>query len=280
MSDSEPSLACEILEIMPFTLSHAAAIWPFQRTRLELSALIAGSFAPDFSYFFFLSGYGLYAHSLQGMFVLDLPLSLVGLWLFHAFVKYPFSVLLPKGIRARLKPRANGFTFWPPARLALIVVSILVGLATHIFWDSFTHPFYWPYRHLSFLRMPIHLPIEGDVHMYKVLQDGSTILGLAVVAVWIGWWYRATEPGELPTAKPYSQGQIRVITIVVPVLALLGGMFKSYKNMGIPDLEFRSVLHFAVITAIAAITFFMAGLLICGLMFRRRDVVTAPVSAA
>ena len=32
-------------------------------------------------------------------------------------------------------------SFWPPARLALIAVSILIGTGTHILWDSFTHPF-------------------------------------------------------------------------------------------------------------------------------------------
>jgi len=264
---------------MPFTLSHAAAIWPLQRTRLELSALIAGCFAPDFAYFFFLSSHGLYAHSLQGMFLLDLPLSLVGLWLFHTFVKYPFSVLLPKGIRVRLKPRASGFTFWPPARLALIVVSILIGTATHIFWDAFTHSYYWPYRHLGFLRKMVYLPVEGYVHMYKVLQDGSSLIGLVVVAVWIALWYRATEPSEPPTAKPYSQGQIRVITIAVPALALMCGMFKSYRDLGIPGLEFRQLLHSALSAGIATITFLMAGLLICGVVFRRRVAVTEPVHA-
>jgi hypothetical protein len=264
---------------MPFTFSHAAAIWPFQRTRLVLSALIVGSFAPDFAYFFFLNAHGLGAHSLHGMFLYDLPLSLAALWLFHAFVKQPFTMLLPKGFRERLKPSATPFSFWPPARLALIVVSILVGEATHLLWDSFTHPFYWPYRHLSFLRLPVHLPIEGDVQMYKVLQDGSSLFGLAVVAMWIWMWYRATEPGELPTAKPYSRGQIRVITIVVPVLALIGGALKSYNNAGIPAIEFRPLLHFWLNAGIAATTFFMVGLLICGAVFRKRIDSVEPMQA-
>lgn len=265
---------------MPFTLSHAAAAWPFERTRLELSALIVGSFAPDFSYFLFLNHNGLYAHSLPGMFVVDLPLSLVALWLFHAFAKQPFTVLLPKGFRARLKPRPGGFTFWPPARLALIVISILVGIATHIFWDSFTHPFYWPYRHFGFFSMHVHLPVEGNVQMYKVLQDGSTVFGLAVVAVWIAVWYRTTEPRKLSSAKPYSRAQMLVITLLVPALALLGGMLKAEKEFGIPAFVFRPIEHFAVVAIIAAITYFLAGLLICGLLFRKRAAVTEPVSVA
>ena len=90
--------------------------------------------------------------------------------------------------------------------------------------------------------------------MYKVLQDGSTLFGLAVVAVWIWMWYRATEPHELPAAKPYSQAQIRVITMVVPVLALVGGMLKAYMDMGIPDIEFRPILHFAVVAGITSVS--------------------------
>jgi hypothetical protein len=255
---------------MPFTFSHAAAVWPFEKTRLEMSALLAGSFAPDFAYFFFLSRHGLFAHSLQGMFLIDLPLSLVALWLFHAFVKQPSAMLLPKAFRARLKPSENGFSFWPPARLALIVVSILIGTATHIFWDSFTHPFYWPYRHWSFLSKMVQLPVEGNVQMFKVLQDGSTLFGLAVVAVWICFWYRATKPVELPIEEPYTRAQIRVIRIVVPSLAFIGGMIKAHEDVRVPDFEFRPVLHFAVIAGITATTFLAIGLLICGVIFRRR----------
>jgi hypothetical protein len=254
---------------MAFTLSHAAAAWPFERTRLEMSALIVGCFAPDFAYFF-LAPHGLFAHSLQGMFLIDLPLSLVALWLFHTYVKQPFSVLLPKGIRARLKPKENAFSFWPPARLALIAVSILIGTGTHILWDSFTHPFYWPYRHWSFLSRMVHLPIEGDVQMYKALQFGSSVFGIVVLAVWVWLWYRDAKPVDLPIVEPYTWAQIRVITMVVPALAICGGMLRAYEDAGIPGLEFRSMLHFGLETGITATTFFGVGLLICGAVFRRR----------
>lgn len=252
---------------MPFTFSHAAAVWPFHRTRLVMPALLVGCFAPDFAYFFALSPRGLAAHSLHGMFLYDLPLSLIALWLFYNFAKQPFTMLLPKGFRARLNPAQNNLPFWPAARLAMIVVSILVGTATHILWDSFTHPFYWPYRHWSFLGKMVHLPVEGYVHMYKVLQDGSSLFGLALVAVWIGMWYRATRPRELPKAEFYTRAQIFVIRMVVPGLALAGGVVKAYSDMGVPDIEFRPILHFAVITGIAATTFLAVGLLLCGAVF-------------
>jgi hypothetical protein len=143
---------------MPFTFSHAAAAWPFRKTRLEMPALVIGCFAPDFPYFMFIKRYGYIGHTLPGFFFFDLPISLVVLWLFYAYQQQPFSMLLPIGIRRRLKPWNGNFSFRPPARLALIVVSILIGTATHILWDSFTHTFYWPYHHLSFLSNVVHVP--------------------------------------------------------------------------------------------------------------------------
>jgi hypothetical protein len=235
-----------------------------------MSGLVVGCFVPDFAYFFFLSPRGLYAHSLPGVFLVDLPLSLVALWLFYTFVKQPFTMFLPIGFRARMNPSEHSFSFWPPARLAWIIVSILVGTATHILWDSFTHPFYWPYRHLSFLRLPVYLPVEGHVFLYKLLQDISSVFGLFLVMVWIGIWYRRTRPHELPAAKPYTRTQILVIRIAVPAVALIGGMLKSQSDLGMPDIGFRPLLHSAVLAGIAGTTFFMVGLLICGVIFKRR----------
>jgi hypothetical protein len=72
---------------MPFTLSHAAAVIPFRRTRLVMSALVMGCFAPDFPNLLFLSPDKSYGHTISGMFLLDLPLALAALWLFHSFTR-------------------------------------------------------------------------------------------------------------------------------------------------------------------------------------------------
>ena len=256
---------------MPFTLSHAAAAWPFRKTRLEMPALLTGCFAPDFAYFMFISPRGFIGHTLLGAFIFDLPVSLLVLWLFYAYQKQPLSMLLPKGFRMRLKQGNRGFSFWPPARLALIVVSILIGTSTHILWDSFTHSFYWPYRNWSFLSDVVHVPVAGNMQMYKVLQYGSTLFGLVFVAVWIWYWYRATEPVELPTTKPYKPAQIRVITFVVPALALIGGIIRAFVDLGVPKIAIRPIMYFAVEWGITGATLLWLGLLICGVVFRRRS---------
>ncbi len=254
---------------MPFTLSHAAAALPFRRTHLEFSALVTGCFAPDFAYFMFLKPRGFYGHTLPGVFVFDLPVSLIALWLFHAYVKQPLSMFLPHAVRRRIRPQQNRFSFWPPARLALIVISILIGTATHILWDSFTHRSFWPYRHLSFLRQTVHLPIAGDVKMYTVLQHSSTVFGIAVLAVWVWLWYRATEPAESPIVEPFTPAQIRVITLAVPLVAISGGILRAFVGVGIPG-NFMSIVLFVGEWGLAAITFFALGLLFCGVAFTGR----------
>jgi hypothetical protein len=270
---------------MPFTLSHAAAAWPFRKTRLEMSALLTGCFAPDFAYFLFFrprwfighTPLGFIGHTLLGVFIFDLPVSLVVLWLFHAFIKQPSVLLLPKAFRVRLKPSESGFSFWPPARLALIVVSILIGTATHILWDSFTHTYYWPYRHWSVLSKVVHVPAAGNMQMEKVLQYASSVFGLVFVAIWIWCWYRATKPMESPAAKPYRPAQVRVITIVVPAVALAGGILRAYEALGAPKMTIRSLMYFAVEWGITATTLLWLGLLICGAVFSSRIAATGPV---
>jgi hypothetical protein len=255
---------------MPFTLSHAAAALPFRRTRLDMSALVIGSFAPDFPYFMFIAPYGFIGHTLPGIFVFDLPLSLIVYWLFHAYVKQPLMMFLPSGIRRRLQSGKSSYSFWPPARLALIVISILIGSATHILWDSFTHTFYWPYRHWSFLRQTVQVPLVGELGMDRVLQYASTVFGIVVLAVWAWFWYRSAKPAKPPIEVPYSPPQIRVIKLVVPAVALCGGILRAYIDLGAPELDLRSLMYFGVRLGITATTLSAIGWLICGALFKRR----------
>src|SRR5208337_2177419 len=116
-----------MLKVMPFTLSHAAAVIPFRRTPFVMSALVMGCFVPDFPYFLSLKPNMSYGHSFPGMFVLDLPLALAALWLFHAFLKQPMLMFLPAGFRQRLRTSVTGFRFLPVERFSLLVLSILIG---------------------------------------------------------------------------------------------------------------------------------------------------------
>src|SRR5579875_1686228 len=68
--------------IVPFTPAHTVAALPFRRSRrLDMAALVVGCLSPDFEYFLRGEARGSFGHTLTGLIVLDLPLSLLVLWL-------------------------------------------------------------------------------------------------------------------------------------------------------------------------------------------------------
>ncbi len=184
---------------MPFTLSHPAAALPFRHTRLIMSALIIGSMAPDFEYFIPFEHHGAFGHTLLGAFTLDLPLSLVALWLFHRYAKEPLAACLPASARARIQLGPRNLSVHSPARLGLIVLSILVGIATHILWDSCTHSGHWLGALFPVLNGNVVLPVFGPRPWFGILQYFSSVFGIVVLLIWAIHWYRNATP--LP-AKP------------------------------------------------------------------------------
>lgn len=232
-----------------------------------MSALVFGCFVPDFPYLVSLSPRMYFGHTLPGMFLLDLPLALASLWLFHTFVKQPMLLFLPAPLRRRLRTSVTGFSFSPLTRFGWLVLSVLVGTATHLVWDAFTHPTTWVYHHWGFLRIQLQLPVLGTMVMYAILEYGSSILGLLVVAIWIWHWYRTTQPSRAPVKEPLGPAQKSILVAALPTLAILVSLFRANRAEGIHP-HIRPLVHFTADTAISAITLFLLGLLICGVILR------------
>jgi hypothetical protein len=256
---------------MPFTLSHAAAAWPFRRTRLVFSALIVGCFVPDIPYFLLLRAHGFNGHTLSGLFTFDLPAGLLALWLFHRYGKQVSLIYLPAGFRRRLK--FVPFSFLPPARLALIAASILMGAATHILWDSFTHKFYWSYGHWSFLRVTVPFPVVHQLEMYKLLQYVSTVFGIVFLAIWVWHWYRSTAPARDPIVRPFPAAQKIAMLAILPLVSICGGILRAHEAIRIVK-SITSIEYFVVDAVVTAITIFGLGFLACGIVFRRNQTAT------
>ena len=82
--------------VVPFTVSHAAAVLPLQRLgkhRLPLTALMVGSMAPDFGYFFSSEASRALTHSFSGLFIFSLPAGLA-VWLFYVAVLEKATITL------------------------------------------------------------------------------------------------------------------------------------------------------------------------------------------
>jgi hypothetical protein len=238
---------------VPFTLAHSAAALPFRRLRLVPSALVIGTLAPDFEYFLRVTHGGRFGHTLVGSLVFTLPVALVVLWIFHTFVKVPVTMLLPDAIQRRLSGHLYEFRFGGAARFLLIVGSVLLGIETHLLWDSFTHSHTWLYNDWAFLRQPVLLPMVGRIPRYKLFQHGSTIVGLGILAAWLKHWYRTTEPVALPLGKSLSPNRKIAIVAALTTLACVGAVALAVAEFGIPTSHalVKQFVGQAVVTVIA-----------------------------
>jgi hypothetical protein len=212
---------------MPFTLSHPAAAIPFLRTRLDPSALVIGCMAPDFEYFLHFAPEGGFGHTLAGVFLFDLPAAFIVLWLFHVYAKDPLYTWLPESVRRRIQLGPAALPIRNIAQFALVLLAILIGIATHILWDSFTHPDFWPYQHWQFLHRKVDLPLYGPMEYLRVIQHSSTVFGAAALLLWFWLWFRRTAPIEPETASSSlknHRGALVVICIAALIAAVLRGL--------------------------------------------------------
>lgn len=225
---------------------------PFRRTRLNFSALVMGSFAPDFLYFLNMAPHGEFGHTPLGMFLFSLPAALVALWMFHHWVKPVAFVMLPRPWRERLAQHLGPFAFGPAPRFLLLAVSALAGIATHIGWDSFTHPSSPLVQHWAALRAMHTLPLLGTRELCRILQLISTLVGLGIVAAWLAAWYRRARPVVL-TEHPAIRRRRVLLWIGLPLGAATGALLRVWIGLGNPLHHLGYGLVLFVIAAIAMV---------------------------
>ncbi|HET9709544.1 MAG TPA: DUF4184 family protein [Gemmatimonadales bacterium] len=176
---------------MPFTLSHPAAAAPFwplvRRNWLPLSALAIGMLSPDFEYLWRLRTEWRVSHTPLGILDFCLPTGLAALGLWVHLVRTPTRDLLalPKDVRDT-SPR-----WW-----LVSAAAILLGAATHIVWDGFTHGFDWAVRLVPGLQHTVRLG-SLSIPVFNLVQHTSTVIGGLIVLGWLVHEIRGGEPRAL-----------------------------------------------------------------------------------
>jgi hypothetical protein len=169
---------------MPFTIAHPAIILPFARVKnIPLSALVIGSLTPDFEYFIKMKLTGRYSHTLEGMFLMDLPMAFM-LWLiFHQIIKRPLIKNLPQYFKGRLLDlKKFDFIACMKSNMHYVLVGLLIGIFSHIVWDSFTHAKEVYVLQWDWLSQPLFTDYPG-FPAFRMLQHVSTLIG-SIVIVW------------------------------------------------------------------------------------------------
>ncbi|GAA2428821.1 DUF4184 family protein [Streptomyces mauvecolor] len=229
---------------MPFTLSHAAAVLPGIRRNgtgrggLVASALVAGSFAPDATYYVATvvpaaMPFGRVTHSALGVVTVDVAsaCALVALWV---LLREPLIALLPRASwRSRVYAVVRGEVWRRPGSWALagrFALSAAIGSATHVVWDAFTHFDRWGMR---------VLPVLGEklagFPLYWYAQYGGSALALTG----IGWFtvtaLRRASPGSLRPTAPTNTAEVppgltpRQLPIILGLLMLCTAALAAYR---------------------------------------------------
>ncbi|WP_136669322.1 DUF4184 family protein [Flavobacterium sp. H122] len=171
---------------MPFTFSHPAIILPLNylpKKWISLTGLIIGSLTPDFEYFLRMKIESNYSHTISGIFWFDLPLGILLTFIFHNLVKNELYKNSPKILSERLlNIKELNWNKHFVENWKIIIISILIGTASHIFWDGFTHNGGFFVKNIPELSKTIE--INGTpIKILKILQHLSTLIGAIIIAV-------------------------------------------------------------------------------------------------
>jgi len=209
---------------MPFTLAHPAAILPLRGLRhLRSVPLIIGAMIPDLPYYLpgRLARFIPDTHRFVGSFTTCL---LCG------YATLAVLILLRRPLTALLSARARALCLAAVAPFgsrglewAFAAPAIVLGVWTHLLWDSFTHIDGWAVRRVEVLSAPVTIGSYTST-VCHVLQYLSSALGLAVLAV---WYSRLPAPAAASQERPTARTAVAPVLLLIAAAAILIGAVQA-----------------------------------------------------
>ncbi len=192
---------------MPFTPAHAVVAKPLSRLLpgVSVAALVAGSVAPDLEFFWHLEAHRTVGHLWPGVITLSLPLGAVALGLWHGALRPGIVALLPKPVDHLLPPdRFRASDILPS------LSGLMIGTASHIVWDWFTHP-----------NNPGPEVLGYSNAVAGGLQILSGIVGLGLLLMWL--MPHLIELRRHPVSTWFSDSQLALLRRAAGVAGTVGG---------------------------------------------------------
>ncbi|WAC68209.1 DUF4184 family protein [Microbacterium sp. SL75] len=223
---------------MPFTPSHAVVALPFLRTRLVPAAIAIGAMTPDLPLFVrgMWPGYGL-THDFAWV-PITVVVAFVLLLVWRCVLRPASRELLPRAVAERLPAEWDA-----GARTALresvgggvvgilwLVVSLALGVVSHIAWDLFTHE--------GRVGEQLFPALSGQWGMFtgaKWLQHASSAFGLLVLAIFALVWLSRHAPHPVRRVIPdaaraawWLSLPVALVGAALVALAVQGGFGADY----------------------------------------------------
>lgn len=252
---------------MPFTISHVAAVLPFSRVLAKwrlLSATVIGSMVPDFGFLMPWRPDRIETHSAMALATFCLPVGLATFWIFQLLFKTPITEILPDSTYARWRDHAAPADIRSATQWLLAACGLEAGAVSHLVWDAFTHEGARGVRMIPVLDDPI---VEFAGHHLvgsRLLQDLSSVLGLAVVLLYLAYQLRPWRGAEALPKRIFKRAERNAwMAAYVVVAAILAALFLLIRR---PHFSAGTSLSIVVANyAIAALRGFAASLVLVSL---------------
>ncbi|MCX6122781.1 MAG: DUF4184 family protein [Ignavibacteriales bacterium] len=220
---------------MPFTLAHPLAVFPFRKTRLDMTCLVIGSMAPDFDYLFRTQIGTLISHSPNGIIRYCIPVTLGAACVWHFIIKSSLASALPRSLALKYSDwLTNSWEYKSLFRLFIILFSAFVGIITHLVWDSFTHSSGYFVQNISFLTERTFI---YQIPIFKLLQYGCGILG-AVTVLFVVILHISEKPLLVVPRHPKSFWITALFVLVVFCIA---------RSFTLPHVSFVRLLRYTIV---------------------------------
>jgi hypothetical protein len=186
-----------------------------------LSAAVIGAMVPDFGLFFPWRIHRFETHSALALLTFCLPVGMTTYWVFQFLIKTPVLEVLPEGAYARWRPFSSPADFQSIRQWVLAACGVLAGAVTHLVWDAFTHENARGIRMIPWLEDPIVDIGSHRLAGVRLLQDGSSLIGLVIVLGLVLYGLRRGREQPVP-ARPLRPAERRVWgwTYVLVMVAL------------------------------------------------------------
>lgn len=246
---------------MPFTLAHPAVVLPLKRypRYFSMTALVLGSMSPDFEYFINFAVKRTVGHTYAGIFVMDIPLVILFAVMFHHIVKVPFIRHLPSPLSEWYYPYTLSNRRIPnPMEILAFLYSALIGITTHILWDGFTHANGLFVQKISLLNEAVTIGVY-KLPIYKLLQHGSSLLGLYILIAYLFSIRSMTKNiGKISDRRKFK---FWTTTLFITIILLIAANM-TYK--------FDGIIHLFGKLVTSSISSVVVGVIASCIIFRRK----------